>query len=167
MDARLLDVLQDAAHHRALAVAEEIEVDLDGVLEEAVEQHRMAGRHFGGVVHVADQRRLVVADPHGAPAQHVARPHHHRVADRLRRRARFGQRSGRAVLGLADALFAQQRAEAAAILGQVDGVGRRPQDAHARGLEPVRQLERRLAAELHHDADRLLALDHRRARARA
>ena len=43
--ARLLDVLHDAADdHLAGAVADGVDVDLGGVLEEAVDQHRPLGR---------------------------------------------------------------------------------------------------------------------------
>ena len=48
--------------------------------------------------------------------------------------------------------------EAAAVLGAVDGVGRRAQDRHARLLERDDQLERRLPAELDDDAAGPLAL---------
>ena len=42
--------------------------------------------------------------------------------------------------------------ETLAVLGHVDGVGRRPQDRDAGGGEARRQLQRRLAAQLHHHA---------------
>ena len=40
MHARLLDVLHDAADHDVRAVADRVDVDLDRVVQEAVEQHR-------------------------------------------------------------------------------------------------------------------------------
>ena len=40
MHARLLDVLHDAADHDLGAVADRVDVDLDRVVQEAVEQHR-------------------------------------------------------------------------------------------------------------------------------
>ena len=42
--AGLLDVLHDAADQHVLAVAHRIDVDLDGDVEEAVEQHRAVVR---------------------------------------------------------------------------------------------------------------------------
>ena len=45
-----------------------------------------------------------------------------------------------------------QRLEPVAVLGQVDGLGRGAQDRHAGRLERMRELERRLAAELHDHA---------------
>jgi hypothetical protein len=56
------------------------------------------------------------------------------------------------VRGRGDVQFLQQRAEAVAILGQVDGVGRGAQDRHARGLQCRGQVERRLPAELDDEA---------------
>ena len=43
MDAGLLDVLHHAAHHHPLAVRDGVDVDLGGVGEEAVHEHRMLG----------------------------------------------------------------------------------------------------------------------------
>ena len=52
----------------------------------------------------------------------------------------------------------EEPAEALAVLGEVDGVERRAEDREAGRLDRARELERRLAAELDHDALRLLAL---------
>ena len=60
--------------------------------------------------------------------------------------------------GHADAELVEQPAEALAILGEVDGVEGCSEDAEARRLDRARQLQRRLPAELDHDAFRLLAL---------
>ena len=60
MDARLLHVLHDGADVDVLAVADGVDVDLDGVLEEIVHQDRVLGRelHRGGdVVHAGCPRR--------------------------------------------------------------------------------------------------------------
>ena len=39
--------------------------------------------HLDRVAHVAPQFVLAVHDLHGAPAEHVGRPHHQRIADLL------------------------------------------------------------------------------------
>ena len=77
MDAGLLDVLHDRADHRPGAVANRVDVDLDRVLDEAVDQR--AGLH-----RPRPQRRLVVADAHLAAAEDIARAHEHRIADAAR-----------------------------------------------------------------------------------
>ncbi len=57
---------------------------------------------------------------------------------------------------LGDSELPGQRLEAPTIFGQVDRVGRGAEDRDPGLLEAARQLERRLPAELHHHADRLL-----------
>jgi hypothetical protein len=79
--AGLLDVLHDAADHHLLAVGQRIDVDLGGVVEEAVEQHRRLVGDLDRLAHVALEVLLLVHDLHRAAAQHVGRPHHQRVAD--------------------------------------------------------------------------------------
>ena len=46
-----------------------------------------------------------------------------------------------------------QRREPLAILGKIDAVGRRAEDRNARQLQPLRKLQRRLAAELDDQAE--------------
>ena len=156
--ARLLHVLHDPAHHHPLAVRDGVHVDLEGVLEELVHQDGMLRAHPHRFLHVVLEIRLVVHDLHGAPAQHVGRPHQHRVADGVRdpRGLLEGARGGAGRLREPEPV--EEIREAAAVLGAVDGVGRRAQDRHARALERHHQLERGLAAELHDDPARLLAL---------
>ncbi len=94
MHAGLLDVLHDAADHDlAGRVAQGVDVDLDGVLEEAVDEHRSLGRQAalttegaepGQLDHGVAQALVVVHDRHGAPAEHVARPYQRGVADARR-----------------------------------------------------------------------------------
>ena len=104
----------------------------------------------------------VVADPHRAPAEHVRRPHEHRVADprgdrgRLVRRSRRSPTPGSGRRPRRRAAPNRSRSSARSIAS--NGV---PRIAEAGPLDRARELERRLAAELDADADRLLALEHR------
>ena len=52
MNSRLLDVLHDAADENRLPVARTVHVDLDGIIEESVEQDRRFLRRFHGLAHV-------------------------------------------------------------------------------------------------------------------
>src|SRR5581483_8911678 len=61
-------------------------------------------------------------------------------------------------LRAADAETGQELAEALAVLGEVDRVVGRAEDAEPAALDRARELQRRLPAELDHDAFRLLAL---------
>ena len=70
---------------------------------------------------------------------------------------RLRRRAGDAVSRLPDAQPLDQRLEAVAILGEVDGIGRGAEDRHFGILQRLRQLERRLAAELHDHAFELAA----------
>ena len=71
MDAGLLDVLHHTAHVHLLTVEKRVHVDLDGVLEELVDQCGTVGADLGRVLEVAAQRILVVDDFHPAATEHV------------------------------------------------------------------------------------------------
>ncbi len=156
MDAGLLDVLHDAAQVELGAVVEGVHVDLDGLVEELVDQHRVAallGRHVGG------ERLLVVHDGHAGPAEHVGGADEHGVADLGGDLAGLADGHGGAVLGGGQARLGQHPPERAALLGQVDRLGRGADDGHARVLQRLRQAQRRLPAELHdHAGDRACLL---------
>ena len=81
VDAGLLDVLHHAAEEELVAVEDRVDVDLDRVVDEPVDQHRVLGADLGRPVDVALERPVVVHDLHAAAAQHVRRAHQHRVAD--------------------------------------------------------------------------------------
>ena len=59
---------------------------------------------------------------------------------------------------LRDVEALEQLAEALAVFGQVNRIGRRAKNLHACARQRHGEVERRLAAELHDDAQRLLAL---------
>ena len=91
MDAGLLDVLHDAADEHLRSITDRVDVDLDRVLDEAIDQHRVGRVKPGGLLHVGDEHRLLVDDLHAAPAQHVRRAYDDRIAQRLRDLTRLGQ----------------------------------------------------------------------------
>ena len=161
MDAGFLDVLHDAGDEGVLAVGEAIDVDFGGVRQIAVDQQRaLLGDHqFARPVEIAGEPRHVTVelgavahDLHGASAQHVRRPDHHRIADLVGDGARRAGRGGDAVLRLAQLEFVEQLLEAVAVFGEIDHVGRGAEDRHLGLFQRLGELERRLAAELHDDA---------------
>ena len=84
VNARLLDVLHDAADDDGAGrIGDGIDVELEGILEEPVDEHRMLGRGVDGARHVAIERAHVVDDGHAAAAEHVRRPHDDRESDRV------------------------------------------------------------------------------------
>ena len=152
MDAGLLDVLHDAAEVELLAVVDRVDVDLDRVVDEPVDQHRPLRADRGRPGDVGLQRGVVVDDLHAAPAQDVRRPHQHRVGHLVGDRLRLLERGRHAVLGRGQPRLGEHPAEGTALLGQVDRLGRGPDDRDAGVGQPLGQAERRLAAELADDA---------------
>ncbi len=160
MHAGLLDVLHHAAdQHLAVAVGDDVDVDLDRVVEEAVEQHRRIVRHLHRFADVARQVGVGMHHFHRAAAEHVARAHHQRIADLARQHQRLVGAARGAVRRLQQAEVGHELLEALAVLGQVDRLGRGADHRHAVGLERARQLQRRLPAVLHDHALGLLQLD--------
>ena len=119
---------------------------------------------FGGVgahhgAEIVGQVLLVVHHHHGPAAQHVAGPHDDRIPDAGGHLFGLGQLGHGAVGGLAQVQLLQQRLEAFAVLGAVDGVGAGAQDGNPGPLERYGQIEGRLAAELHDDPGGLFEAD--------
>ena len=148
MDTRLLDVLHHPADVDLGAVAQRVDVDLDGILEEAIHQNRVLGRELGGAGDVAVQRRLVVDDLHSASAQYVGRPYQNRIADGCRDLPGLLEAGRGAELRRGEAGVDQHLPESAAVLSKIDGLGPGSDDRHTGPLEPVRQSQRGLPAEL-------------------
>ena len=97
-----------------------VHVHFGGVFQEPVDQHRAVLREGHRFAHVAAHHLFVVGDHHRAPAQHVAGPHQHRIADAPRHVAGLFDAGGRAVLGRGNLQIVEQLAEQLAIFGQID-----------------------------------------------
>ena len=148
VDAGLLDVLHHPADdHVTGGVAHRVHVDLDGVLQEPVDQHRPLGRHPALPAERADpamsldrrgQPLVVVDDLHGPAAEDVARPHQHGVADAPRPRRWLRRRSSPCHPGLGDAEPATARSSAR---GPRPGRWRRRRPEHQLGREGAGQLQ--------------------------
>ena len=158
MDAGLLHVLHDGADVDVPAVADRVHIHLHGPLQEAVDEHRVAGRGLHRRLDVALEALPVVHDLHGPPAQHVGGPHQHRIPDALGDGQRLLLAARRAERRRLQAELGQDAAEALPVLGQVDGLLGSPHDGHAGLVQLLRDLERRLAAELDDDPLGLLVL---------
>ena len=157
--AGFFDVLHDAGdQHGAGGIGKRVDVHFGGVFQEPVDQHRAVLREDHRLLHVAAHGVFVVGDHHGAPAQHVAGAHQHREADGARHRAGLFHVGRRAVRGRRNLQVVQQLAEELAVFGQIDVLGIGADDRHARGLQRQRQRQRRLPAELHDHAVRLLGV---------
>ncbi len=77
VDAGFLDVLHDSGNDNVFAIGECVDIDFDRVFQEVIDQHGTVLRVLDRFFHVANDRLFVVGDDHGAPAEHVGRPHQH------------------------------------------------------------------------------------------
>ena len=141
---------------------------LERVLEEAIDEHRAV---LGHAHRACRSSRAATARRRRSPSRArrarrtAARAPDSRCASATSTRLVDARR--RAVGRLREPELARDLLEAPPVLGDVDRVGRRAEDRHAGRLERARELERRLAAELHDHAHRLLALRRSPARPRA
>ena len=135
MHARFLDMLHDAGDEDvAGAVADRVDIDFHGVMQEAVDQDGIVAgdaEQFARL-HARFQLRFVGDDDHAAAAEHIGWAQDDRIADLSRRRDRFFRRHGGRVARLLEAEVVQQHLEALAVFGEVDRVGAGAQDRHAR-----------------------------------
>src|SRR5207302_3391769 len=111
--------------------ADGIDVDLDGVLQEAVDEHRSLGRQPALLAEGPERRQLghgppevllVVHDLHGPPAEDVAGAHERGVADAVDHRQRVVDGRGCSTGRLWYLQAGTQRVPAFTVLGQVDGL---------------------------------------------
>jgi hypothetical protein len=123
VDSGLLDVLHDAAEVEICTVEECVHVDLDRVVQEAVDEDRVLGRRLGGLLDVRDERVVVVDDDHAPPAEDVGRADEHRVADLSGHGQGLVRAERRAVLRSDQAGAGEHLAEGAAVLREMDRAG--------------------------------------------
>ena len=166
VDAGLLDVLHDAADHHLGAVADAVDVDLDRVVEEAVQQHRrlLATPAPPRACSAPGPCRRARSPSRGRPARSSGAPpagSRSRAASSQRRALRCARCGSAAAAGRARAAAsgsARGLRRCRSMSGEVPMIG-----TPAR-FEVERQLQRRLAAVLHDHAD--AAFPCRRSRAR-
>ena len=86
MHARLLNMLHHPANEssafnaRRTGIPDAIHIALNGVIQEAVQQHRRIVADLDRLAHVTLEVTLLVHDFHRAPAQHITGAHHQRVS---------------------------------------------------------------------------------------
>jgi hypothetical protein len=140
MNARFFDVLHDASHHHALAVGQGIYVYFIGILNELVDEHRVARRNAGRFGQKGAQGIIVVGDGHGATTENEGRPYQHRIANLVHHLQRLLHRVGQPPGRMINLQPVQQLAKSAAIFGQVNAVGRRTPDGTPRRPSPAVRL---------------------------
>src|SRR4051812_11395006 len=101
MDTGLLDVLHDAGDIDGLVVGDAVDINLDSIVQVAVDEHWVVAGYAHRFAHVAVQAGAVIDDFHRPPTEHVAGADHHGIADALRNGLSFLGRASYAVLRLA------------------------------------------------------------------
>ena len=161
MDAGFLDMLHDAGDIDGLAVGDAVHIDLDRVVQVAVDQHRPTGQiapcDAHRLEHVAMQSDTVIDDLHGTTAKHVTGADHHGIADAVGDGFGFLDRPRNAVLRLAQAKAMQQQLKSFAVLGDVDRIGAGSEDRNLLAFQRLRELQGRLSAVLHDAAEQRAA----------
>src|ERR1035437_9071796 len=157
VDAGFLDVLPDAADHDVFAVRERVHIDFNRVFQKLIDQDGAVLRILDGLLHVLLNRIFVVGNDHGSPSEDIRRTNQHRESDLLRRFDRLFDRGHHGAGSLRDVEFLEQFPEALAVFGEINRFWRGADDVDAGGFEWQREIERRLTAELHNDADRRAA----------
>ena len=139
--------------YSSVAVVERVDVDLDGVVEEPVDEHRVVGVSRVALGDVRRRAWLVVDDLHAAAAEHVGRAGPG-PGSRSRRRCALASSKEMAVpcFGAGSPASASTRPNAPRSSARWIASGEVPTIGHAGVLERLRQAERGLAAELDDDA---------------
>ena len=152
VDAGFFDVFHDAGEVDVGAVAEGVDVDFDGVVEEAVDEDGVVGGDFGGSLDVVGEGGFVVDDFHAAAAEDVGGADEDGVADVVGDVFSFGEAGGGAEGGCGEVGGVEYFTEFAAVFGEVDGFGSGADDWDAGVAEFFGESEGGLAAELDDDA---------------
>ena len=158
VDARALHMLHNAGNEDVLPVADSVHLNLHAG-QVLVNQHRvvlLVGEDDG---HVLLNVLVAIGDNHVLPAQHIAGPHQHRIAQVPSGGKGLLRGHDGVALGTLDAGTLQQLVEPLPVLGHIDGVGGGAQDGDVVGRQGLGELDGRLAAESHHHADGLLDVD--------
>ena len=158
MDAGPLDVFHDAGNQHVLSVGDDVHLQFDAG-QVLVHQDGVFNAAGEDLLHIGDGLFPAAGDGHVLPADHVGRTQQHGVAQLLGGVYRFLKGAHAHAPGTADAELFEQGVEASPVLGHVDAFGAGAQDADALPVQELGQLDGRLSAEGHHDADGLLDPD--------
>src|SRR5262245_11174851 len=102
MNAGAFDMLHDAADHHLFPIAQCVNIQFYGVVEEFVDQNRVLGRSRNSVSHVVLKGIAVVDDFHGSSAENIGWPNQDGITQALGDLESLFIGSGDAILGLLD-----------------------------------------------------------------
>ena len=153
---RLFDMLHNPTDKGRLSVRDGVHIDFNRMVQEAVNQHRLAGRHLHSFSDIELEVGLVVYDFHSPAPQDKRRPHHYRITDGSGHLYGLFLIGGNAVLRLANVQFFQKRLKALPILCAIYAVRARSKDGDPRLCQGNGKIERGLPSKLNNDPFRPL-----------
>ena len=152
MHAGLLDMLHHSSDDHIPAVADTINIHLDGILQKPIDQHRLPLRDGKRLGHVTFKLRVVVTDFHGAATEHKAGANEGRITNPCHFPPRLLQRASDAASRLLEPEAVEQIAKFLSILRLLNGVDARANDRQPRSGQRPCKIEWRLPTELHNHA---------------
>src|SRR5262249_9636657 len=158
-DPCLLNVLLNTGYDARFTIRQCVNIDLEGIFEKAINEHRLLGRGLYGTSHIPSQARFIVDDHHCAAPEYIARPYKDRITDRGCPPSSFIKSDRSPIYGLRDIQVCEQLAKSLPVLGEVDRFRAGSYDRHACAMKPHRQVERSLPSELDNHPIGSLALD--------
>ena len=156
MNAGALDVFHHGANHHVGTVGERINVGFERVFKKPVDKHRPVFTDQHRSFEIACQRRGIVHNLHRPAAEYIRRSHKNGIPDPFRDRERFVNTGRRPIGRLCDPELTGERLESPPILGDVDRVRARAENANTGSLKTTRQFQWCLSAELNDHANRSL-----------
>ena len=159
MDACFFDMLHNAGDDAGFSVGDCVHIDLDGILQEFIDQDGVIRRGLYRVLNESLQAVFIVNDLHRPSSQDIGGPHNDGIADLVGNPLGFLDGGGRSVWRLDQAQFLKQNMEAFPVLCPVDIVRTGSDDLGPCLFERNGQIERGLAAKLDDDAVGFLDLD--------
>ena len=152
MNTGFFNVFHDHANHGRLAVGNAIDVDLDCVFQKTIDQDGAIRRYFNCARHVSAEIRLIINELHRAAAENKARSDQNWITNLACDLYRFVRVHGRTTRRLTQSKLVQHRCEKFSIFRGLDALRLRAENRNAGRFQSVREVERRLSAELHHHA---------------
>ena len=93
-------MFHDATNIDISAIAQRININFDGIIEKAINQHRVGSRYNNRITHIAFKIGDLVNDFHRPPTKNIGWPDDNWQADTVNNRAGLFCRMGNAIFGL-------------------------------------------------------------------
>ena len=159
MNTGLLNVLHDAADDHICAVADGINIDFNGSVEEVVQQYRAVVGDQYRTAHIAHQLVFTENNFHGSAAQHIRWPNHQRVTNLAGRNDTLFKTPNSGVFRLLEAQALNHLLKTLTIFRPVNRIRAGSDNRYAGSFQAPSQFQRCLATVLNNHAFWLLDVD--------